>query len=296
MGRSDRKDKRRSSREDKYRDRGKGKHSISSKDGSSHRSRERYDDTTNNSNNNKQRTSEDDDGEEDRHHRHHKRSRRDHSPLATSHSDDSNSVGSYSSSSSSIINSSSSSREVRHSKKDKKKDKSKKHSSSKRKSEKKSKKKRRKHGEHKKHKTSKHGTTTASSTSNKDRGRDVAAELEEKARNYRLAEALHELLTEHSTVDMSVNTLPLLLIKLAGGTSLDLRHMPNRSAAEGLNNILKTLESFGMEQEDTQVWKWNVPGGGGGAKDERILLRIVRTLLNDIGFTMDAVTQYQKQQ
>lgn len=169
------------------------------------------------------------------------------------------------------------------------------------KDEKKSKKeKKRKHKDNK-DKDRKHKKSRRNNNSNNDDTEEQevvtaadTAELTEKARNYELAEALHALLVEHPTADMSINTLPLLLIKLAGGTSLDLRQMPNRSAANALSKVLETMQTFGVDQVEHQVWKWQVPGGqrpGTAPRDERILLRIVRTLLNDIGFTMESIEE-----
>ncbi|CAB9514342.1 expressed unknown protein [Seminavis robusta] len=116
---------------------------------------------------------------------------------------------------------------------------------------------------------------------------------EKLARNYVLADALHQLLTDHPTPAMAVDTLPLVLIKLGGGTSLDLRQMPDQSAAAGIQLVLKALEPFGVTQEeDTRMWKWPP---GAKSKDERLLLRIVRTLLNEIGFTMEAIEKHHQQ-
>lgn len=189
-------------------------------------------------------------------------------------------------------------------KKDDKKKKKKKHKKSKdSKKDKKSKKhkKKRKHreddddddnekGGRKKHKKSK--------SSRKERvTEEDLEEMQEKARNYALSEALHQLLLEHPTTEMATNTLPLVLIKLGGGTMLDLRHMPDQSAAAGLGRVLTSLETFGVCQQERNVWQWTVPGGGPNThRDERILVRIVRTLLNDIGFSMEAIERREQEQ
>ena len=249
------------------------------------------------------------DQDDDKHHRssskssHHKKSRRrrdrSRSPSPDSHDKDNENDSHSSNDSGSSVDSRRRDRKKRkdnsrdHHKDKKKKSKRKGHH----KDEKKSKKeKKRKHKDNKdkerKHKKSRRNkddveeeqVVTAADT----------AELTEKARNYELAEALHALLVEHPTADMSINTLPLLLIKLAGGTSLDLRQMPNRSAAAALSRVLETMQTFGVNQVEHQVWKWEAPGGqrpGAPPRDERILLRIVRTLLNDIGFTMESIEE-----
>lgn len=111
------------------------------------------------------------------------------------------------------------------------------------------------------------------------------------ARNYVLADAMHQLLLEHPTPAMAKDTLPLVLMKLGGGTSLDLRQMPDRSAAEGIQNVLRALRPFGVGEEEPGVWKLTVPGG---RADERLLLRIVRSLLDEIGITMDGITKKDK--
>jgi hypothetical protein len=155
----------------------------------------------------------------------------------------------------------------------------------------KKKKKRKRHekSSSRKHKRSRSSSGSDSGDNAGSQSNDENKISEELARNYDLAEALYQLLTEHSTT-MATDTLPLLLIQLGSGKSFDLRQMTDVGAARGLQWVLSTLQPFGVTQED-HVWKWVVPGGstGNSNRDERILLRIVRALLNDIGLTMDEV-------
>ena len=242
------------------------------------------------------RSSSKSDHDDDRRHHHtkrrHKKRRRSRdrsrSPSSDSyHDQDSHSSNSDSNDGPSSVENSSHERRRRRQRKKMKKKKSK-HKSDKLKKSKKDRKRKHKDNDNKRDRKKKKSREEEEHVTAAD-----AAELTDKARNYELAEALYALLVEHPTADMSINTLPLVLIKLAGGTSLDLRQMPNRSAALALNGVLETMQTFGLNQSEHQVWKWEVPGGTRpGApppRDERILLRIVRTLLNDIGLTMEAI-------
>lgn len=165
--------------------------------------------------------------------------------------------------------------------------------------EKKKKKKHRKHREEKRKKKRKYDSSSSSSEDSSERkhrkkhkrkrkkkrkesGRPINDSLE---RNFQLAEALYQLLTNHPAL---AEDLPILLVRLGGGSTMDFRSMTDTSASQGLSRVLESLSPYGVVQTQEGAWKWQTPAGP--SADERVLVRVVRTLLNDIGMTMDAVS------
>jgi len=113
-------------------------------------------------------------------------------------------------------------------------------------------------------------------------------------RSTNLARALNTLLGEHPPM---ASELPLILIRLAGGTTMDLRHMTDTSAAHGLQNVLSCLQPFGVNEED-HVWSFSTPAmqqqlGSRQRRDELVLLRVVRSLLDEVGINLDTVSKYE---
>lgn len=111
-------------------------------------------------------------------------------------------------------------------------------------------------------------------------------------RNYDFAEALHDLLDDHPALS---SDLPVMLIRMAGGSSFDLSQMSDASAAKGLENIFSVLQKFGVERTG-RSWTWKAPPGGQGRKNQLLLVQIAKTLLDQIGITMEAVDNYGKEE
>ena len=109
------------------------------------------------------------------------------------------------------------------------------------------------------------------------------------ARGNAIAMALHVLLTDKPDF---ASELPLILIRLAGGTTFDLRQVTDPSIANGLQAIFKSLETFGVKKvESSGMWMFQNPPGA-TRRDELVLLRVVRSFLNDVGLTMDEVESF----
>lgn len=110
-------------------------------------------------------------------------------------------------------------------------------------------------------------------------------------RSTNLARALNSLLRDHAPM---ATELPLILIRLAGGTMMDLRHMTNASAAQGLQTVLSCLEPFGVAA-DNHVWSFSTPASGSSRqrRDELVLLRVVRSLLDEVGVNMETVLKFE---
>jgi hypothetical protein len=110
-------------------------------------------------------------------------------------------------------------------------------------------------------------------------------------RNYALADELCSLLESHPAL---AGDLPIMLIRLAGGTTFDLSQMTDGSAAAGLARVFACLEPFGVvrKQRDSGPWMWQSPDGAGGS-NELVLVRVVRAMLNEIGVTIEAIEAFE---
>ena len=110
-------------------------------------------------------------------------------------------------------------------------------------------------------------------------------------RGQQLARALHNLLNDKPNF---ASELPLILIRLAGGTTFDLRAVTDSSIAQGLQTVFESLEIFGVKkQESSGMWMFQNPPGA-SRRDELVLLKVIRSILNEEGLTMDEVTKYDK--
>ena len=117
-------------------------------------------------------------------------------------------------------------------------------------------------------------------------------------RNHEFASAVQSLLSAHPNLSTE---LPVILIRMAGGTTFNLGAMPDVGAAQGLERVFATLSQYGVKLDATGSWAWD-DGSGGGAGSARlrrpgaelILLRIARTLLDGIGITAEAAAGYEE--
>jgi Protein of unknown function (DUF3752) len=136
------------------------------------------------------------------------------------------------------------------------------------------------------------GSTRISASHNQDKS---------LGRNYDLADALCLLLEQHPLL---ASELPLMLIRLASGASLDLSRMTDASAAHGLARVFECLSVFGVQRQavDTTnhsaaTWIWNNPAGvsstANRTTNDLVLVRVVRATLDQIGFTEQAVYEYE---
>ena len=117
-------------------------------------------------------------------------------------------------------------------------------------------------------------------------------------RNHEFASALQSLLSTHLKLSTE---LPIILIRMAGGTTFNLSSMPDVGAARGLERVFTTLSQYGVKMDDAGSWMWDDGsgncGGGGGSRrpgTELILIRIARTLLDGIGVTAEAAAGYEE--
>jgi hypothetical protein len=179
----------------------------------------------------------------------------------------------------------------------------------KRKPDKKEKKKKKKDKKKKKEKRKRHRERrwTHRDTQESEAATATTATTTHLERNYRLADALCQAVELFPDL---YDDLSIMLIRLAAGAQLDLSQSP---AAAAIANILHQLKDFGVvtigeENDDNNpagtmgssvsVWKWNPPPSTatGSKSDELVLIRVVRALLDEIGFDMNAIETFENEQ
>lgn len=148
-------------------------------------------------------------------------------------------------------------------------------------------KKEKKHRKKEKRRERKESKKARRKQNNKDEsGDDASSRLE---RNYQFTNALAALLEIQPGMASEV---PIILIRMADGTSFNLDQMPDARVSDKLQQVLACLSSFGVMRDATGSWSWNAPVGG-GRKDPLLLVKIARSLLDQIGLTMEAVNDYE---
>ena len=118
--------------------------------------------------------------------------------------------------------------------------------------------------------------------------------------------ALVEILNPYP--DMSSQILTMLR-QMGTGTSFDLGQMTNAKVAQRLEHLFYSLKPYGVENQcrnhtSTSVWLWNINNlstssameGVTKKWDEYLLLKIMKTLLDQAGITMDAIQKRELQQ
>lgn len=107
-------------------------------------------------------------------------------------------------------------------------------------------------------------------------------------RNYDLADALLNMLEGHPAL---VEDFPIMLIRLASGTTFDMSQMSDRDVANCLSRVFSKLQPFGVGQDHTGAWCWE--GGSRSSNpshnEQIVLVKLVRAMLDQIGVTMDAI-------
>jgi hypothetical protein len=110
-------------------------------------------------------------------------------------------------------------------------------------------------------------------------------------RNRTIIRALHDLLQDHPNFAAD---LPLILIRLAGGTMFDLTQMTDAAVAHALQTVFESLDGFGVTQhEENGMWLLKNPPGT-NRRDELVLLRVIRALLDEAGISIDKIGQFEQ--
>ncbi len=110
-------------------------------------------------------------------------------------------------------------------------------------------------------------------------------------RNYELADALLNMLEGHPAL---VEDFPIMLIRLASGTTFDLSQMSDQDAAHCLAQVFTKLQPFGVTKDHAGAWCWE--GGSRSSNpthnEQIVLVKLVRAMLDQIGFTMQAIERH----
>lgn len=128
------------------------------------------------------------------------------------------------------------------------------------------------------------------------------------SQSHELLKALLEILQSYP--DMSSQILIMLRQMSGSGTSFDLGQMPDQHLAHALRNVFMVLSSYGVQQQQSQgshsnssIWLWKLNSGSSSANsmggirkqwDEFLLLKIMRSLLDQAGMSMEAVLDFEK--
>jgi hypothetical protein len=125
-------------------------------------------------------------------------------------------------------------------------------------------------------------------------------------RNYALADALESLFQSHPSL---ASDLPFMLIRMVGGATFDLTQMSDSGAAQGLERVMECLSCFGVQKlesvhsftssNSSRGWTWKSPTPGTGQvknpNQELLLVKVVASLLDQIGITIDAIKDFEKE-
>jgi hypothetical protein len=129
--------------------------------------------------------------------------------------------------------------------------------------------------------------TETATSSDDDANNKASSSSNQNSHSHILTQALCRLF---SARPVFAQELPILLIRLAGGATFDLGQMNDAVAATALEGVLECLQEFGVQRsKGSGEWLFQAPPG---LRDERALLRVIRSLLDDVGVTMRAVGDY----
>lgn len=115
---------------------------------------------------------------------------------------------------------------------------------------------------------------------------DDGSKKQKSLPNPTLTERLYDLVSNHAAF---AEELPIILIQLAGGTCMNLSQMTDQAAAARLAAVLHSLQQYGLELQD-ESWVWTGPKQNA----ELVLVKVVRTLMDQEGVTMEAVEAFEK--
>ena len=137
-----------------------------------------------------------------------------------------------------------------------------------------------------KHRKKEHKKDKSKSKRVKKRSREALDDSSSPSleRNVALADALCHLFQSHPDL---VDDLPIMLIRMGGGATFDLSQMTNLHASSCLGDVFRALHPLGVAQDNGGVWQWT------GPKNDLVLIRVIRAMLDQIGITDEAVEEYE---
>jgi hypothetical protein len=108
-----------------------------------------------------------------------------------------------------------------------------------------------------------------------------------------LAQAICGLLEDRPSF---CGDLSIMLIRLVGGTTFNLQQMTDEVAAKGLERVFESLAIYGVQKnKSNDLWMF-IPPAGASSRDELVLLKVIRSILDELGVNMSAVQQYEKEE
>jgi hypothetical protein len=110
--------------------------------------------------------------------------------------------------------------------------------------------------------------------------------------HYGLANALCNLMEERPVF---CSELPIILIRLVGGATFNLQQMTDEAASIGLSRVFDSLRIFGVQKSNENLWMFRPPSGASN-RDERVLLKVIRSILDEIGITISAIEKVESEE
>lgn len=138
-----------------------------------------------------------------------------------------------------------------------------------------------------------HGDDNRSRKS-RSRGSDkqTASDAVELTTNEIFVQALCSLLEERPVF---CGELPIMLIRMVGGATFNLRQMTDVVAANGLERVFESLAVYGVQKQKTNdQWLFSPPAGA-SRRDELVLLKVVRSILDEFGVDVPAIQHHEKE-
>ena len=112
-----------------------------------------------------------------------------------------------------------------------------------------------------------------------------------------LLSQLSSLLSNHPGL---ATEFPYMLIRMSSGSSINLSQVPDPSVANGFRDIFQTLGCTCTGTNGNDEWKFDDGGrikyrssSNSSSNDELVLIKLVRYLMDDKGFTMDAIHGFE---
>eukprot|EP00934_Nitzschia_sp_Nitz4_P001529 Nitzschia sp. Nitz4//scaffold17_size182527//96777//98492//NITZ4_001858-RA/size182527-processed-gene-0.56-mRNA-1//-1//CDS//3329539352//1529//frame0 len=163
---------------------------------------------------------------------------------------------------------------------------------------------------HKKHKKDRKRKSRDYSDDERSKDRTHKKEPSHKPHTHSIHHGLLQALSKlFSARPVFAQELPIIMIRLASGSTLDFRQMDDEVTAEMLHQVFQGLQPLtgaaigGKLEFDNGVWSFpcDLPSLSSNSQkpsrhpDERVLLRVLRSVLDEVGVTMQAVSHFEKE-
>ena len=171
-------------------------------------------------------------------------------------------------------------------KRGKKEKKSKKNDKKDKKDRKKKKKKKKEKSKKRKRERSLSSTSSSSSSEGDD---DVGDGASGNSIAKDFVEALQSMLASFPAL---VSDFPLFLMQLSAGETLNLSQVPQEAMRNSLSIVFSRLSPFSLREKAPLEFQWAAAAKAGSKVDDFALIRIVDSLLDEVGLTLGAVAEF----